>query len=67
MMEMFDLENMRVGDLIEYYFKNEKKEHTAHRDEIIEFVRSSRTCSISCWSTSDFHELRPPKIVNMNI
>jgi len=25
------------------------------------------TCSISCWSTSDFHELRPPKIVNMNI
>jgi hypothetical protein len=25
-----------------YYLRNEKKEHTAHRDGIIEFVRSSQ-------------------------
>ena len=41
-MEMVDLEKMRVRDLIVYYLRNEKKEHTAHRDGIIEFVRSSQ-------------------------
>ena len=41
-MEMADLEKMRVRDLIVYYLRNEKKEHTAHRDGIIEFVRSSQ-------------------------
>jgi len=39
---MVDLEKMRVRDLIVYYLRNEKKEHTAHRDGIIEFVRSSQ-------------------------
>ena len=39
---MVDLEKMHVSDLIVYYLKTEKKEHTAHRDEIIEFVRSSQ-------------------------
>jgi len=38
-MEMVDLEKMRVRDLIVYYLRNEKKDHTAHRDGIIEFVR----------------------------
>ena len=41
-MEIIDLEKMRVRDLIVYYLRNEKKEHTARRDEIIEFVRSSQ-------------------------
>ncbi|MCW3134782.1 MAG: endonuclease NucS [Methanophagales archaeon] len=41
-MEMVDLEKMRVRDLIVYYLRNEKKEHTAHRDGIIEYVRSSQ-------------------------
>ena len=41
-MEMVDLEKMRVRDLIVYYLKTEKEEHTAHRDGIIEFVRSSQ-------------------------
>jgi len=41
-MEMLDLEKMRVRDLIVYYLETEKKEHTAHRDAIIEFVRSSQ-------------------------
>ena len=41
-MEMVDLEKMRVRHLIVYYLRNEKKEHTAHRDAIIEFVRSSQ-------------------------
>ena len=41
-MDMVDLEKMRVRDLIVYYLRNEKKEHTAHRDAIIEFVRSSQ-------------------------
>lgn len=41
-MEMMNLEKMRVRDLIVYYLKIEKKEHTAHRDGIIEFVRSSQ-------------------------
>jgi hypothetical protein len=41
-MEMVDLEKMRVRDLIVYYLRNEKKDHTAHRDGIIEFVRSSQ-------------------------
>ncbi len=41
-MEMVDLEKMRVRDLIVYYQRNEKKEHTAHRDAIIEFVRSNQ-------------------------
>ena len=41
-MEIIDLEKMRVRDLIVYYLRNEKKEHTAHRDAIIEFVRSSQ-------------------------
>ena len=40
-MDMVDLENIHVSDLIVYYLKTEKKEHTAHRDEIIEYVRSS--------------------------
>ena len=39
---MVDLEKMHVSDLIVYYLKTEKKEHTAHRDEIIEYVRSSQ-------------------------
>ncbi|KAF5412077.1 MAG: Endonuclease NucS [Candidatus Methanophagaceae archaeon] len=33
---------MRVRDLIVYYLRNEKKDHTAHRDAIIEYVRSSQ-------------------------
>ena len=37
---MVDLEKMRVSDLIVHYLKIEKKEHTAHRDAIIEYVRS---------------------------
>jgi hypothetical protein len=41
-MEIVDLEEMRVRDLIVYYLRNEKKEHTAHRDAIIEFIRSSQ-------------------------
>ena len=41
-MEMVNLEKMRVGDLIVYYLRNEKNEHTAHRDGIIEYVRSSQ-------------------------
>ena len=41
-MEMVDLENMRVRDLIVYYLRNEKKDHTAHSDEIIDYVRSSQ-------------------------
>ena len=41
-MEMVNLEKIRVRDLIVYYLKNEKKEHTAHRDGIIEYVRSSQ-------------------------
>ncbi|MGB7531612.1 MAG: endonuclease NucS domain-containing protein [Halobacteriota archaeon] len=41
-MEMVDLEKMRVRDLIVYYLKTEKEEHTAHRDGIIEYVRSSQ-------------------------
>jgi len=40
--EMVDLEKMRVRDLIVYYLKNEKEEHTAHRDGIIEYVRNSQ-------------------------
>ena len=39
---MVNLEKMHVSDLIVYYLKTEKKEHTAHRDEIIEYVRSSQ-------------------------
>jgi len=39
---MMDLEKMRVRDLIVYYLRNEKKEHTAHRDGIIEFVRNNQ-------------------------
>ena len=39
---MVDLEKMHVSDLIVYYLKTEKKEHTAHRDEIIEYIRSSQ-------------------------
>ena len=39
---MVDLEKIHVSDLIVYYLKTEKKEHTAHRDEIIEYVRSSQ-------------------------
>lgn len=38
---MVDLENMSVKDVIVYYLKNVKSEHTAHRDEIIEYVRSN--------------------------
>ncbi|MGB2842227.1 MAG: endonuclease NucS domain-containing protein [Halobacteriota archaeon] len=41
-MEIVDLEKMRVRDLIVHYLKTEKKEHTAHRDAIIEFVRNSQ-------------------------
>ena len=39
---MADLENMRVKELIVYYLKSEKREHAAHKDEIIEYVRSSQ-------------------------
>ncbi|MGB3458410.1 MAG: endonuclease NucS domain-containing protein [Halobacteriota archaeon] len=41
-MEIVDLEKMRVRKLIVYYLRNKKKEHTAHRDAIIEYVRSSQ-------------------------
>ena len=41
-MEIVDLEKMRVQDLIVYYLRNEKKDHMAHRDAIIEYVRSSQ-------------------------
>ena len=41
-MEMVDLEKMRVRDLIVCYLRNEKKEHTAHKDAIIEYVRCSQ-------------------------
>ena len=41
-MDTIDLEKMRVRDLIPHYLKSEKKEHTAHRDEIIEYIRSSQ-------------------------
>ncbi len=41
-MEMVDLEKMRVRDLIVCYLRNEKKEHTAHNDAIIEYVRCSQ-------------------------
>ena len=37
-----DLEKMRVKDLIVYYQINEKKDHMAHRDAIIEYVRSNQ-------------------------
>ncbi|MFV9677994.1 MAG: hypothetical protein ACNYVW_10150 [Methanosarcinales archaeon] len=40
--EMVDLENMHVRDLIVYYLKTEKKDHTAHSDEIIDYVRNSQ-------------------------
>ncbi|NQE44660.1 Endonuclease NucS [ANME-1 cluster archaeon GoMg2] len=39
---MVDLEKMRVRDLIVFYLKTEKKDHTAHRDGIIEYVRRSQ-------------------------
>ena len=41
-MDTIDLEKMRVRDLILHYLTNERNEHTAHRDEIIEYVRSSQ-------------------------
>ncbi|KAF5416821.1 MAG: Endonuclease NucS [Candidatus Methanogaster sp.] len=41
-MDTIDLEKLRVRDLILHYLKSEKKEHTAHRGEIIEYVRSSQ-------------------------
>ena len=41
-MEIVDLEKMRVRDLIVYYLKTEKKDHTAHRNAIIEYVRGSQ-------------------------
>nr|QNO49179.1 endonuclease NucS [Methanosarcinales archaeon ANME-2c ERB4] len=41
-MNTIDLEKMRVRDLILHYLTNERNEHTAHRDEIIEYVRSSQ-------------------------
>jgi hypothetical protein len=40
--EMVDLESMHVRDLIVYYLKTEKKDHMAHSDEIIDFVRRSQ-------------------------
>ena len=40
-MEIVDFENMHVQDLIVYYLRNEKKEHTAHRDAIIEYKDST--------------------------
>ena len=43
-MEMVDLEKMRVRDLIVYYLRNEKKEHTAHRDAIIGYRDSTLFC-----------------------
>lgn len=33
---------MRVRDLILHYLTNERNEHVAHRDEIIEYIRSSQ-------------------------
>ena len=33
---------MHVHDLIVYYLRTEKKEHTAHRDVIIDCVRNSQ-------------------------
>ena len=42
-MDTIDLEKMRVRDLILHYLKNERKEHTTHIDEIIEYVRSSQS------------------------
>ena len=41
-MDTIDLEKMRVRDLILHYLTNEKNERTAHRDEIIEYIRSSQ-------------------------
>ena len=41
-MDTIDLEKMRVRDLILHYLTNERNEHTAHRDEIIEYIRSSQ-------------------------
>jgi len=43
-MDMVDLEKMRVRDLIVYYLKTEKEEHTAHRDAIIEYRDSTLFC-----------------------
>ena len=37
-MEMVDLEKMRVRDLIVYYPRNGKKDHTAHRARICERI-----------------------------
>jgi len=43
-----DLENMRVLDLIVYYLRNEKKDHTARRVGICERIqRMARLCGIS--------------------
>ena len=41
-MEIVDLEKMLVKDLVVYYLKTEKKDHTAHNDEIIDYVRRSQ-------------------------
>jgi len=40
--EIVDLENLHVRDLIVYYLKTEKKDHTTHSDEIIDYVRGSQ-------------------------
>jgi|GEM_PF-6441216 len=44
---MVDLEKMNVKELIVYYLKNEKGEHIAHKNEIIEYVRSSQPEHVS--------------------
>ena len=41
-MDTIDLKKMLVRDLILHYLTNERNEHTAHRDEIIEYIRSSQ-------------------------
>ena len=44
---MVDFENISVKELILYYLENEKREHTAHRDKIIEYVRSTHPEHVS--------------------
>ena len=44
-----DLENMRVLDLIVYYMRNEKKDHTASRAEICGTRYAARKAFIDSW------------------
>ena len=41
------LENMRVKDIVVYFLKNVKNDQTAHRDEIIEYIRSKQPEHVS--------------------